>query len=114
MLPVMIISIIGLFLTLLFIILELSESMKNFRRLTHNLKIYQMYQMPFLFIKAWWPFISDILLTLIICSLFSIGGTIVGTMLSFIVSATLSDWLYFDRIKKARYDLIINYIIFNI
>lgn len=53
MLPVMIISIIGLFLTLLFIILELSESMKNFRRLTHNLKIYQMYQMPFLFIKAW-------------------------------------------------------------
>jgi hypothetical protein len=93
------ITVIGLscgVISILFILAELFQSLNNWGRLTHGLKWYKFYKVPYYVIKAWMPVITDVGLTLFVVWLFGMSGMI-GMMVSLMASALISGGLFVRR-----------------
>lgn len=80
-----------------FIIAEINQSFNNWSRLSHGLKWYQIYKIPYYAVKAWMPVITDVALTLFVVWLFGMQGMI-GMMVSLVASAFISGFLFFRRL----------------
>lgn len=100
----LLITIIGLIcggISIIFIVMEIDESFKNWGYLTQNFKAYHIYKLPYIIIKAWLPLIMDVGITLGVVWLFSMGG-VMGMLVSLMASSIISSYLYFRRRSSNR------------
>lgn len=95
----LIITIIGLCcgaLSVLFIVMEINQSIREWSKSMRSLRGIQWVKLPLITLKSWSPLLFDVALTLGVVWLFGMSGMI-GTMISLMASAVISGYVYFKR-----------------